>query len=86
MGFSAEADRELRSRLPVHEGDTVTAEAMTSVSAVVKDFDSHARVGLSKSGNNGELALRISVSPLSIAAVQPPAPPARRRRTRPHRG
>jgi TonB family protein len=76
VGFSAEADRELRSRLPVHEGDTVTAEAMTSVSAVVKDFDSHARVGLSKSGNNGELALRISVSPLSIAAVQPPAPPA----------
>lgn len=52
----------------------MTAEARTGLSAVVEDFDSHARVGFSTKGSNGDRAPRISISPLSIAAVQLAAP------------
>ncbi len=83
-GFSPEAERELRDRLPVHEGDTVTPEDMARVSSAVREFDSHAAAIFSQKPNpNGtpEWALRISVFPNAIvfrneAVAQTQAPSA----------
>jgi TonB family protein len=71
-GFSPEAERELRSRLPIREGDAVSSEDLAKVSALVSEFDSHAGIAFSQkfSLNGGpDWTLRISVAP----AVQPAA-------------
>ncbi len=41
MGISAEAEQELRTRLPFHEGDTVSQADVNSIQSAVHTFDSH---------------------------------------------
>jgi TonB family protein len=43
-GLSDEAGADLLSRLPVHEGDTLTTESMESTQRVARQFDSHLEV------------------------------------------
>jgi TonB family protein len=43
-GISDSARSELLSRLPVHEGDVMTASALQELGSVVTSFDSHLRV------------------------------------------
>ncbi len=81
-GFSPEAERELRSRLPIREGDSVTPEDMLKVNAAVQEFDVHTSVFLSQrstAAGSSEWLLRISVAPDAMnfrveAPVKPPAP------------
>jgi hypothetical protein len=44
-GLSEEAGMDLLSRLPVHEGDTLTAESMESAGRVMRQFDEHLEFG-----------------------------------------
>jgi TonB family protein len=72
-GLSAEAEQELRSRLPVHEGDTVTQSDMSNLNGVVRSFDSHLVLITGRSGPAGDLTARISLMP--PPPVAPPPPP-----------
>jgi TonB family protein len=80
-GFSPEGERELRSRLPIREGDIITATAMTGVSAAVRAFDSHAMVDVISRNVGGvaETQLRIRISPQAASQIvfrsQTDAPP-----------
>jgi len=55
-GLTASARDELLQRLPAHEGDTVDAAAMQSLTETVRAFDDHLRVALSP-GDSGSLRI-----------------------------
>lgn len=77
-GFSTEAEQDLRNRLPIREGDTVTADLMSRVSSAVTEFDSHAAAMFSlkpSPDGNANYSLRISVMSAPVLAVAPPPPP-----------
>ncbi len=61
-GISPEAEQQLRERLPIHEGDTVSREDMASVTAAVRAFDSHLTAAFTI-GNSDAMALRIGPAP-----------------------
>jgi TonB family protein len=46
LGFTAAVRDELLSKLPVHVGDTLTAESFEKITDAVKQFDEHLSVGL----------------------------------------
>lgn len=66
-GLTPAARDELLQRLPVHEGDTVDADIMVSLTKTVRDFDEHLHVWLSPDEPH---TLRISLAP----AAGPGAP------------
>jgi TonB family protein len=68
LGLSDQARDELLSRLPVHEGDTFSAETSKSVGQAVKDFDEHLSVRYQGGASNA-----LSIQILAPGA-QPPAP------------
>ena len=77
-GFTPEAEQDLRNRLPIREGDTVTADLMSRVSSAVTEFDSHAATMFSlkpSPDGNANYSLRISVTSAPALAVAPPPPP-----------
>ncbi|MDR3698542.1 MAG: M56 family metallopeptidase [Candidatus Sulfopaludibacter sp.] len=57
-GLSDQARRELLSRLPVHEGDTITPELFRQTGEAVREYDEHLNLGVF--GNSGETTLQIS--------------------------
>ncbi len=72
LGFSPEAEQDLRNRLPIHPGDTVTAEVRARVIAAVAEFDSHAVAAFTqRPGPDGApvLMLRVIVTPGAIAVA-----------------
>ncbi len=77
-GLSDQARRELLSRLPVHEGDTVTSDSFRQLSEAVKEYDEHLTVGAFGNGN-GETTLQINAPrqamAMGMAAADLPVPP-----------
>jgi TonB family protein len=55
-GLTSSARDELLQRLPAHEGDTLDAAAMQSLTETVRAFDDHLRVALSP-GDSGSLRI-----------------------------
>jgi hypothetical protein len=45
-GLSDEAGRDLLSRLPVHEGDTLSLESIEAAKRIVKEYDDHLEFGI----------------------------------------
>ena len=79
QGLSEEAERELRGRLAIHEGDTVNQADLSKLSGEVEAFDSH--MGLTASpvspaAGAGEYDLQVRVMPEGMRIVRPPAPAA----------
>jgi TonB family protein len=64
-GLTPSARDELLQRLPVHQGDTVDADAMRTVMADVLAFDEHLRAILSLSDENSG-SLRIRLMPADV--------------------
>jgi TonB family protein len=67
LGLSDQARNELLSKLPVHEGDTFSAEAFQNISQAARDFDEHLSVR-TQSADGG-----VSIQILAPGA-EPPAP------------
>jgi TonB family protein len=79
LGFSPEAEQDLRNRLPIHVGDNVTPEVRARVTAAVTEFDSHAVATFSqRPGPEGApvLTLRLSVAPAALAVATQSQPRA----------
>jgi TonB family protein len=80
-GLSEPVRNDLLSRLPVHEGDTLTADSLNAARKAVREFDEH--MSLSTAFNpNGEVTLMLfvpgatsggTVGVSSFASVPPPA-------------
>jgi TonB family protein len=77
-GISPEAEQELRNRLQVHEGDTITGADTARINQAVQEYDSHLRAGFimrtAPHGGEGEATLRISVLPQANGSGPLPAP------------
>ena len=67
-GLPQQARDELVSRLPVHEGDIYSAEALQKIAQAAHDFDEHLITRFQGAGGNG-----VSIQILAPGA-QPPAP------------
>jgi TonB family protein len=76
-GISPEAEEDLRSRLQIHEGDTVTPADMQRISREVQEYDSHLRASFTMQAASAdhETALRIAVLPQANGSGPLPAPP-----------
>ncbi len=88
FGLSDQGRNDLMSRLPVHMGDTLAADTMDRVRAVVREFDEHLNVGTA-ANSSGEVALNIQMPGSSVsgggvlggifgsvpAGAAPPLPP-----------
>jgi len=59
LGLSDQARRDLLSALPVHEGDTITADTVGRVEQAVKGFDEHLRVAVIP-GASGEASIQVT--------------------------
>jgi TonB family protein len=70
-GLSEAAQNELRAQLPVHEGDTLTAEFFAQLRAAVQAFDEHLSVSISRPANGGDSVITITAPG---AYTNPPAP------------
>jgi TonB family protein len=80
LGLSDQTRNELLSRLPVHEGDTLSPELIAKAEQAVKEFDEHLRL-MGVPSAPGEAALQITgpappPPPMPMAEDQP-APPSR---------
>jgi TonB family protein len=77
-GLGDQARRELLSRLPVHEGDTVTSDSFRQLSEAVREYDEHLTVGAFGNGN-GETTLQINAPhqamAIGMASAELPVPP-----------
>ena len=60
VGLSDQSRADLLSQLPVHEGDTLSAESIQNVTRAVKGFDEHLSVGVMSVGSS-EATLEIMV-------------------------
>jgi TonB family protein len=70
-GLSDQARAELLASLPVREGDTLTAEAMSKISAAARQFDEHLSVGITSAGlSPGEV--EVSIAAPGAAIARPP--------------
>jgi len=76
VGVSPEAEQELRNRLQVHEGDTITPADMQKINRTVQEYDSHLRAGftLRATDPNREAVLRIMLMPQANGPAPLPAP------------
>ena len=77
VGVSPEAEKELRSRIQVREGDTVNTSDMLRISRAVQEFDSHLRASFTMraAGDaNHDAVLRISLLPQANGSGPRPAP------------
>jgi TonB family protein len=75
VGLSDQPRADLLSQLPVHEGDTLSAESLQNVTRAVKGFDEHLSVGVMSVGSS-EATLEIMV--LGGARTDTnPTPPSR---------
>jgi len=68
IGLSDQARNELLSKLPVHEGDTFSAEALQNISQAAKDFDEHLSTRMQSADVGGVTIL------IAAPGAQPPAP------------
>uniref|UniRef100_Q02A96 TonB family protein n=1 Tax=Solibacter usitatus (strain Ellin6076) TaxID=234267 RepID=Q02A96_SOLUE len=74
MGLSDQVRDQLLSRLPVHTGDTLSADSYDLTSKAVREFDEHMFVSQSANSQTGEVAFTIVQGGGSIASVSMTAP------------
>jgi TonB family protein len=67
-GISPEAEQQIRSRLPVHEGDTILPSDREAAQATVHEFDSHLNATFVVQ-RNGDTTLRVSLPPAAAPRV-----------------
>jgi TonB family protein len=67
IGLSDQMKSELLSRLPIREGETLSADSLARVSTAVKEFDEHLRVSTALSSGDAAIAI-------SAPDAQPAAP------------
>jgi TonB family protein len=72
LGLSDRARTELLSSLPVHEGDTLTADLIARAEQAVRGFDEHLRLGAIPSAP-GETTLQILAPDYAAPATAAPA-------------
>jgi TonB family protein len=87
LGLSDQARADLLSQLPVHEGDTLSAESLQNVTRAAKAFDEHLVVHVVLGGNS-EAALGIALAGGTAAGTMTailPAPSADANATPPSR-
>jgi hypothetical protein len=76
--LSADAERELRNRLPVHEGDTVSLEDVARAFKAVDDFDKHLQTTIQVGGKGVGLLITLESGPsepgATLATADFPAP------------
>ncbi|HEY6344708.1 MAG TPA: TonB family protein [Bryobacteraceae bacterium] len=79
-GISPEAEQDLRTRLQIHEGDTVTPADMQRINQTVREYDSHLRASFTMraTDTNPETALRIAVLPQANGSGPLPVAPGGR--------
>jgi TonB family protein len=79
-GISPEAEQDLRNRLQIHEGDTVTPADMQRINQTVREYDSHLRASFTMraTDTNPETALRIAVLPQANGSGPLPVAPGGR--------
>ena len=73
-GASPELEQQVRGRLPVHEGDQVTAGTIGQVLAAAREVDEHFNGRMSIQKGQATVVLALNAPPLSL----PPLPPANR--------
>jgi beta-lactamase regulating signal transducer with metallopeptidase domain len=56
-GLSEDAGKDLQSRLPLHEGDTLTADSMEATTRVIRQFDEHLEIGYGSQGDGAVLRI-----------------------------
>jgi TonB family protein len=62
-GISPEAEQDLRNRLQIHEGDTVTPADIQRIRQEVQEYDSHLSARFTmQAASNGETGLRMAVA------------------------
>lgn len=74
QGLSAEVARDLRGRLPAHEGAVLTEELAEATVRTVKDFDEHLRIGFEGAPSGGDqitILLPGSTLPVRLSAPLP---------------
>ncbi len=75
-GFNEQLKGELLATLPVREGDMITGESLSAISAAARKYDEHLAVSLGW-GSNGEATLQVTAPGLlritSVSAADPPA-------------
>jgi TonB family protein len=74
IGLPEDQQADLKSKLPVHEGDTLTQDLVTQISAAVKDYDEHLHA-MYMTGKDGTAAVMI-MRPSSATSIQTAAPSA----------
>jgi TonB family protein len=74
QGLSDESRADLLSQLPVHDGGTLSIEALQNVMRIVKGFDEHLSFAIMTTGSN-EVTVRIAVpgGARAMAATMPAA-------------
>jgi outer membrane biosynthesis protein TonB len=76
-GIGPEAEQQLRSRIPVREGGTMTQDDLQTISQAIRDFDSHLSVSYMFRGTdpNGGGIMALNVQPIygSREIFLPPA-------------
>jgi len=87
VGMDAEQEAELRNRLSLHEGDSITNAYRERIRRIVKEFDSHLNIKLSRERGSTSSAFVIgflSERAVPVVAVAenfaPPAPGVKRLR------
>jgi TonB family protein len=75
LGLSDQARADLLAQLPVHEGDTLSAESLQNVTRVTRAFDEHLVVHVVQSGS-GEVALGIALAGGTAAGTMTATLPA----------
>ena len=86
MGVTDQVRDQLLSRLPVHVGDTLSADSYADTTTAVREFDEHLIVSQGTNSQTGEVAFNIvqgggSVASVSMAAPTTPATPGVKRIT-----
>lgn len=66
-GLSDEARVDLLSRLPVHEGDTLSAESLRQLVQTVKSFDDHLAVDAVPSNGDAAILIRLPSTALAVS-------------------
>jgi len=75
LGLSDQARSELLPGLPVHEGDTISADLIARVSQAARGFDEHLRVVVMPSSPS-EVTLQITAPDYTASAMTEPQPGA----------
>jgi TonB family protein len=80
-GLSKSAEEDLRARLPVTEGATVTDDSLVRLQKVAREFDEHLEFGLNSDANGSvNVVLTARTTAAGVDTLPPPSPGVKRLR------